>query len=225
MAFGGIFGALGIPPFEFYSLTKNLSVNKIYLRDLSQTWYHSGLPGISNSIDETSSFLKRTINESDVTNVVVMGNSMGGYAAILFGVLIQADIIHAFSPPTSIGDEKYVRHKKKVRMVKKNFSNKYFDLKKLIKLNKYHGTINIYYDAKDKIDTKHAIHLKRSKNIALHSFLGGGHGLVKRMKDSGELHRIITSSLNNEPKKVTNTHTKQRFSFFAKLFGARYGNP
>jgi hypothetical protein len=52
IAFGGIYGALGIPPFEFYSLTKNIDVNKIYLRDLSQTWYHSGLPGLSDSIDE-----------------------------------------------------------------------------------------------------------------------------------------------------------------------------
>lgn len=222
MAFGGIFGALGIPPFEFYRLTKNLNVNKIYLRDLSQTWYHSGLPGISNSIDETTSFLKRSIHASDVTTVVVMGNSMGGYAAILFGVLIHADIIHAFSPPTSIGDEKYIRHKEKVRKVKKKFSTKYFDLKNIIKLNKYNGVINIYYDAKDKIDTKHAKHLKRSKNIALHSFLGGGHGLIKILKDSGELHRIITSSLTNNPKKVTDT--MQGRSIFFKLFGARFGN-
>ena len=147
---------------------------------------------------------------------------MGGYAAILFGILIDADIIHAFSPHTSIGDEKYIRHKKKVRKVKKNFSTQYFDLKNVIKLNKYNGVINIYYDAKDKIDTKHAKHLKRSKNIALHSFFGGGHGLIKILKDSGDLHRIITSSLTNKPKKVTDT--KQGRSIFVKLFCSRFGN-
>jgi hypothetical protein len=224
MAFGGIYGALGIPPFEFYGLTKNLKVNKIYLRDLSQTWYHSGLPGISNSIDETTSFLKRTIHASEVKNVVVMGNSMGGYAAILFGILIQADIIHAFSPPTSIADEKYIRHKKKALRVKKNFPNKYFDLKNLIKSNNYYGSIHIYYDAKDKIDSKHAMHLKRSKNIELHSFVGGGHGLIRELKDSGQLRKIITSSFNNQPNQVKDTDRKQSCSFFAKLLGARHGN-
>lgn len=46
IAFGGIVGSLVIPPYEFFNLTRGLDINKIYLRDHSQTWYHSGLPGI-----------------------------------------------------------------------------------------------------------------------------------------------------------------------------------
>jgi hypothetical protein len=47
IAFGGRLGALVMPPFEFFNLTKKMDINKIYLRDISQTWYHSGLHGIS----------------------------------------------------------------------------------------------------------------------------------------------------------------------------------
>lgn len=38
IAFGGINGALGIPPFEFFKITSELKVNKIYLRHLNQSW-------------------------------------------------------------------------------------------------------------------------------------------------------------------------------------------
>lgn len=53
IAFGGIAGALGIPPFEFFNLTKSLDVNKIYLRDFSQTWYLSGIPELFENIIRT----------------------------------------------------------------------------------------------------------------------------------------------------------------------------
>ena len=226
IAFGGIAGALGIPPFEFFNLTKDLDLNKIYLRDLSQTWYHSGLPGISKNIEETAYFLRQKIDESGADKVIVFGNSMGGYAAILFGILINADIVHAFSPHTFINSAKYVRSKKEIRHMHNNFSTKYFDLKDAINSNNNLGEFNLYYDSNDKLDKKHAMHLKGSQNFALHSFTGGGHLLIKALKKSGELQNIISSSINNAPNKAPNkainTDTKKRRSLLAKLFSTDY---
>ena len=197
IAFGGIAGAMGIPPFEFFNLTRDLDVNKIYIRDLSQTWYHSGLPGISKNIDETASFLKRTINESGMEKVVVIGNSMGGYAAILFGVLIQADIIHAFTPHTNISDEKFIRYKQQIRNVHSNFSNTYFDLKKLLKFNNNQADIHLYYDTNDQLDEIHIKRLKYLRNITSHAYNGGGHALIRILRDAGILQKIISSSFNS----------------------------
>lgn len=220
IAFGGMVGALGIPPFEFFNLTKNLNVNKIYLRDLNQTWYHSGLPEISENIDETASFLRRKVVESGANKIVVFGNSMGGYAAIVFGILIKADIVHAFSPHTFINDIKYIRSKKQIQYVHDNFSNKYFNLKNFTQLHDNLGKFYLYYDYKDKIDKKHAMLFKTSRNFALHSFRGGGHGLIKILKESGELQKIIISSLTNTPHELINTGTKNSPSCLARLFGA-----
>ena len=224
IAFGGISGPIGMPPFEFFNLARNLDVNKIYLRDLSQTWYHSGLPGISKNIDETASFLKGKIDESGADKVVVVGNSMGGYAAIIFGILIKADIVHAFSPHTFIKDANFIRSKEQIRNVHNNFYNKYFDLYEVMKLHNNLGEFNIYYDSKDKIDKKHAMHLNSSQNITLHSFRGGGHCLIKVLRDSGELQNIVISSFNGAPYKAINADTNKSHSLLAKIFGAGYGN-
>lgn len=199
-----------------------MNANKIYLRDHSQTWYHSGLSGISKSIDQTAHFLRRKIDEALVSKVIVIGNSMGGYAAILFGILLKADIVHAFSPHTFIHNEKYIRSKEQIRNVHNNFSNEYFDLGRVIKTHNNIGELNIYYDSKNKRDKKHAMHLKRIQNITFHSFSGGGHRLIKLLKESGELNDIILSALNGDAsKKTVSSDSKKRRSFLSKLFSTR----
>lgn len=203
IAFGGMAGNLGLPPFEFFNLTNDLDVNKIYLRDLEQTWYHSGISGISHNIDGTASYLQRSIKDSGADQVVVVGNSMGGYAALIFGILIKADVIHAFSPHTSLKNPKLVRKKSKLLHVHINYSKKYFDVKRIIKSHKGLGVFNIYFDSRNEIDAKHAKHLKRIKNVTLHTYNEGMHNIVRVLRDSGELRNIIISSLNDVPTKVS----------------------
>jgi hypothetical protein len=161
IAFGGMAGRLGIPPFEFFNVTRHLDVNRVYLRDLSQTWYHAGLPGVSESIDDTACFLRSKIAESGSKRVVVVGNSAGGYAAILFGVLIGADMIHAFSPHTSLHNPDHIRSVKRLLFVQKNFADKYFDLSNLLTTKSMSSRIHIYYNSGNAIDTTHAVHLAR----------------------------------------------------------------
>ncbi len=216
------FGDFITMPFEFSNITKKLDVNKIYLRDFSRTWYHSGLFGISKSIDETAFFLKRKIDESGANKVVVLGNSMGGYAAILFGILIKANIVHAFAPQTFLDNVDYLKlitkNDRKIRDLHNNFSNQYFDLKNVIQLHNNLGEFNIYYDSNNEIDKKYAMHLKSSKYVRLHPFCGGGHALIRVLRDSGELQKIIIASLNNThyvPNKDINASIKKNHSCIA----------
>lgn len=50
IAFGGIASALGVPRFKFFSLSKDLHINKIYMRDHQQSWYHRGLSSLAEDI-------------------------------------------------------------------------------------------------------------------------------------------------------------------------------
>lgn len=59
IAFGGIKGKLGIPPFEFFKSTSSYYMKKIYIREINQAWYHQGLSGIGTDIDAISMFLKK----------------------------------------------------------------------------------------------------------------------------------------------------------------------
>ncbi|MBT8112278.1 MAG: alpha/beta hydrolase [Gammaproteobacteria bacterium] len=200
IAFGGFKGRLGIPPFEFFKLTRGADVNKIYIRDLEQTWYHNALPDTDNSIDEIASIIKQKVADICASHVVVVGNSMGGYAAILFGIIVNADIIHAFAPQTFIGrfNRIWYRDSRCSRQVSNTYKysdKRYMDLKRLLRLQETQCEIHIYYSLDDRLDRAHAERLRDEENVKLHSFTEGGHSVIKTLKHSGKLHKIIYDSL------------------------------
>jgi len=201
IAFGGIVGGMEIPPFEFFNITSGLCVNKIYLRDLKQSWYHSGLSGVTTNIDETVCFLKKKITACRPSKVVVVGNSMGGYASILFGVLLKADIVHSFSPQSFINKFSRIlcwdrRWRAQIAAIYcLGNSRRFLDLKEILKSTDITGEVHVYYSAKNRLDKKHAERLAFSNKVELHTFVGKDHALVKLLRDSGELENILLKSL------------------------------
>ena len=83
--------------------------------DPKQCWYHKGIEGISNNIDETTEDLKDKINKRDYKKIIFMGVSEGGYAAILFGSLCHVTKVISFIPrrklKAKIVDKKYEKLK------------------------------------------------------------------------------------------------------------------
>lgn len=88
--------------FEFRKfLEENYPIyDKCYCRDEKISWYTYGLTGISYDINSTLIFLKDTIK--DYKKVIFIGASMGGYAALLYGSLLNIDTIIAFRPQTHL---------------------------------------------------------------------------------------------------------------------------
>ena len=196
VAFGGMTGGLMIPPFEFFHLTKGLDINRIFIRDLGQSWYHAGLTSVSTDIEGTAAYLRREIDEHGIRRVVFVGNSMGGYAAILFGTLVGADLVHAFAPHTSLKDPELVRSKDRLQYLHENCADEYFDLRKLIERRRFSTCIHIHYGGKNEIDTRHALHLDHCRTVVLHSYPHRGHPLVRGLRDSGRLHKILLASID-----------------------------
>ena len=98
----GFFDWQQLPIFDFFGATKRLEAragvrfNRILIRDIANAWYHRGVPGLGRHVDDVAASLRtlvRTIRPSEVTTV---GQSDGGYAAIMFGMLLGADRIVAF---------------------------------------------------------------------------------------------------------------------------------
>ena len=83
--------------------------------DPKQCWYHKGIEGISNNINETTEYLKDKINERDYKKIIFMGVSEGGYAGILFGSLCHVTKVISFIPrrklKTKIVGKKYKKLK------------------------------------------------------------------------------------------------------------------
>lgn len=200
ITFAGISGAVGLYPFEFFKITRGFDVDKIFIRDLEQSWYHKGMRGIGTSIEESAKYLRSIIKKNRYKKVVCLGNSMGGYAAILIGHLIKADTVLSFSPQTFLdakNREKYKdnRWQEQISNLPKKIKAKYLDLSKLPVSSNDKTKFNIYYSLDERIDVEHVNNIKDLKNVESFSYENGGHQLVQFLKRSGDLYIILRNHL------------------------------
>lgn len=176
LAFGGIAAKFGgIPRYELKNTLVRVAPNwnKHFIIDHHASWYHEGLRGISKDIDTTANYLQGQIKNYD--RIVMMGVSAGGYAAILFGSLLNADMVIAFTPQTIISKRR----------------GKYHDLKPYIN----DRTEYILYGDSSAKDIFHSIsHCYNIKqdNVKIHAIDGID---LRKMRDNGELDEIITTNL------------------------------
>lgn len=201
--FGGIAAGIAMPPFEFYRSSKILNENKIFIRDLAQRWYQDGLPGISNDIDSTTDFLRAEIKKLEPKKIFFVGNSMGGFAAILFSTLIGKGDAIAFAPQTFISPLLKLKHLD-LRWLKPiwrayqigSAKRKIWDLRPL--LLKQDGTqkISIFVCKDCRLDYVHARHLKDISGVKIFEFNGAGHGVVRLLKETGQLPAIMSGNFN-----------------------------
>jgi hypothetical protein len=173
----------GIPRFEFVNFfNKNFeNINKHFYIDKFRTCYHKGIFGLSNNIDETVEYLKNEIKQ--YKNVIFLGVSAGGYAAILFGSLLNINSIIAFTPQTFRRD-KYI-------------DEKYRDISQYINnVTKYYiyGNLSV-------TDIKDTHHISQCERISNHSnvyITRVKNFNLKKMRDSGELSTILNKIIHDK---------------------------
>ena len=202
VSFGGIQQGLGMPVFEFFNSISDIQCDKIYFRDFNQAWYQKGVDSDLNHIDKITKYLEDIINNKQYNKICFLGNSMGGYASILFGSILNIDKVVAFAPQTFINKSNRIlnfdsRWRKQINKVYdyKAKRKEFFDLKKCLKRKASFKTqINIYYSPNHRLDKKHAERLKSETNVILHPIDEGGHSVVKTVRNNGELKSLIKST-------------------------------
>jgi len=90
--------------FEWVNLSESpelfYSANKfVYVRDVYKNWCIDGINGTVNTQDRLAAYLKDIVGDMEV---VTVGSSAGGFMAILFGILLNAKTIYAFSPQVNL---------------------------------------------------------------------------------------------------------------------------
>ena len=70
----------------------------LHLNVRDNDYYQRGIPGVTRSIQETARWIAAVRRDIGATSTRMIGASMGAYAALLFGDMLDADIIYAFSP-------------------------------------------------------------------------------------------------------------------------------
>jgi len=199
--FGGIAAGIGMPPFEFYNASKIISEHKMFVRDFSQCWYQDGLPEISEDIVFTAQHIKKLIGRVNPGRVYFVGNSMGGYAAIAFSELLGFGKVIAFSPQTFISPLLRLRHKD-TRWQRQIFNTykrsilkrRIWDLRPLLLLKNKREKISLFVSKADRLDHIHALHINDIHGVNVHEFDTGGHGIVRLLRNSGELPAIMSDT-------------------------------
>lgn len=167
----------GIPRFEFvHFLQKRFPhVSRHFYMDPHLNMYHQGIPGIGNTVDECAAYLKNEIQ--GFQQVVFVGASSGGYAAILFGSLLGVQSVVAFIPQT-------------LRTRLDKVDEKYRDLAPRI-----HATTQYYLFGNTRIsDIKDCHHISHCERIAHHPnvFLKRQEWVdLQNMRNTGVLYDII----------------------------------
>jgi len=191
--------------FEFTRSTRELTANKIYIRDPFQLWYQAGFPDKSTNVKESAQQLQTLISQIPANRIIACGNSMGGYAAILFGWLLQVDEVHAFSPKSVISPWKRLLLldigiraallRRDPFLVKRiwalhrqpNTCNDYLDLRKTLRQPNGRSQYHLYYAGDSRRERFQSTRLAKLPGIHLHAHRHDRHDLVKVLKREGKL--------------------------------------
>lgn len=196
--FGGLGSNVGMPPFEFFSASKIIEENKIFIRDLSQSWYHTDLPGIGSSIDSLVCFISNWIARIQPNEVYFVGNSMGGFAAILVSSILGKGHAITFAPQTFISPLRRLRYRdwRWLRPISRTLLASalrphIWDVRAAVENRVRPTQIDIYVSITDRLDYIHANRLRGLAGVTIHEYETGGHKLVRHLRDQGELPRIL----------------------------------
>lgn len=197
IAFGGISIRLGMPVFEFFRTLTSLGIDVLFIRDPNQGWYQRPIPGLGNRASEIAeNIMALTGTLFPNREIITVGNSMGGYAALMFGCLCGFAKVLAFCPQTFISPELRSKHGD-LRWQEQLTSieiQEIGDVKQL--LNDSEGLETHIYVGKDQpLDLLHAERLTGVKNVNVYLVDNCGHNVAQYLRDSGQLNEIIARLL------------------------------
>ena len=197
--------------FEWYGSRINIASKHIFIRDIKKQWYLSGINSEINSIEKMFNFLKK---ETEKYEVITVGSSAGGFAAMLFGQLLNASKVISFNGQTQLFDLLQNSNKETnplvFRFVNHPNINKFYSIKEYIKKPE---TIFYFYSNKSDWDLIQYNHVAEIP-INFISFNTNHHG-IPFLKSS--VSEVINLS-NQQLEKFTYANHNP-FIFSAKIEG------
>ncbi|MBH8565949.1 hypothetical protein I8748_27920 [Nostoc sp. CENA67] len=162
-----------------YEWKKNIltTAKKVILvRDILKQWYIRGINSRINSIEKLYEFLKQEAGE---LSIICVGNSAGGYAAALFGYLLEAKCVFSFSGFFSIeycleGEKNRLANPLVVKYENVPDIKKYYSLLDILKNSQL--PIFFFYAARAKLDIAQSKLIDNFDNVYAFSFDRSAHG-------------------------------------------------
>lgn len=188
-----------MPPFEFMAAARIIDASKLFIRDLHQTWYQTGVPNACSNIFEIAGYIERVRDELSARDVTLVGNSMGGFVAIAMSALIPKCRTVAFSPQTFISptarllsrDWRWMQQVV-ITYLRSCCRSHLYDVLPL--LRRRSGEINpiqIFAAENHRLDRLHAERLIGLPRLSVELVQGNSHNVVRILRDKGCLPSIL----------------------------------
>lgn len=192
VSFSGVGMGLGGIQFEEFRNSLAGVPNDIYfVKDKPRQWYNSSFGTLSNVLNKDLSY-------RGVEHVITLGNSMGGFGAIIFaGQLRGCRSAIAFSAQSAV-DPAIVPWEQRYRIYTENVARwAGLDATKLL-----HPNVNyaLFFGNDDPFDIRHAARMAAAKsiNVTICIFPGAGHDLATYLKQKGVLRQLIEMLVSDE---------------------------
>jgi pimeloyl-ACP methyl ester carboxylesterase len=201
------------PDFDFYGRLKKLEqasgrhLNKILVRDSGNAWYHRKIDGLGSHPDETADSLRALIRQIRPSKVVTLGQSMGAYAALMYGLLLEAQQVIAFGPLSFLDpSQALLYHERRWLSVMRDLASNppasgYYDLPALARaqtgaLPDMHILFGTRPDQPNStesvnLDAMHAHRLAVIGHCTLYPFPFSGHPVVQHLIDTRRINALL----------------------------------
>lgn len=223
------------PAFDFYGRLRKLEqasgqhLNKILVRDSGNARYHRRIAGLGSHVDETAQALRELVRRIAPSQVTTIGQSMGAYAAVMYGLLLDAQQIVAFGP-LSFLDVQQARlyHELRWLPVMESLAQDpppsgYYDLAALCRAVATDDTqLHLVFGTRPDVarpdaasagagasesvnlDAMHAQRLAAFGRCTLHPFPQSGHAVVQHLIDTKRINGLLAAcilglALEDEP--------------------------
>jgi pimeloyl-ACP methyl ester carboxylesterase len=174
--------------FGFYKILAERPETKLFVRDTSNQWYNAGCGELGADVTSITEALKRLIEPLGPREIVTLGSSMGGYAAILFGALLGAKRAITFAPQTWI-DPMFALSPPAatVRQVA--------DLTATVEATPA-TAVDIIVGPDSLVDLYQAVRLAHLPSVTIYEVAGHAHGILSGMQQDGTLGECLSELID-----------------------------
>ena len=196
ITFGGLGNPDSKPSFDFWRSTDSFPASKLYLRDHHRSWYMTGILGLGD-VDEAVIATRELITQLGTPRVVTLGQSMGGFGALVFGALVGAHAAVAIVPQTT------VRLSQRVAMRDRRWARELWRAERMeLPAAVYRDSLPLiakatatrcllHIDGSISGDRAHCKRLAGLPNVTVREWPFGGHLLAPELVNRGELGGLL----------------------------------
>ncbi len=183
-----------VPPMEFIGTASGGGVNHVlFVSDTSRSWMNG--PGLAEMLSE---LVEGTRVNHGITEIVALGNSMGGFAALVLANMVPVDTVIAFAPQFSMHPD-LVPEEKRWSIFSSNITC--WPIPDVGNLDQEVSDYYIFHGS-NPLESRHWLRFPWNRRLNHFIFDGLGHDVAARIQKRRLLPLIFNGAVAGRPRAV-----------------------